>query len=186
MAVLPTVSRHPSSLMSLCRWVEQNPALKARIKPLISQKRLIYKPLNSFYQVLSSEAYTKHGLNVHGVVFDELHAQPNRQLYDVMTKGSGDARKQPLYFLITTAGTDRHSICWEVHQKAEDILAGRKRDPSFLPCHLRERMRMKIGQMRKSGRRPILHLVLPLILKNFDLPATAPSKTLLRRISSGS
>jgi len=40
--------------------VEQNPALKARIKPLISQKRLIYKPLNSFYQVLSSEAYTKH------------------------------------------------------------------------------------------------------------------------------
>jgi len=47
-------------------------------------------------------------------------------------------------------------------------------------------MRMKIGQMRKSGRRPILHLVLPLILKNFDLPATAPSKTLLRRISSGS
>jgi phage terminase large subunit-like protein len=113
--------------------VEQNPALKARIKPLISQKRLIYKPLNSFYQVLSSEAYTKHGLNVHGVVFDELHAQPNRQLYDVMTKGSGDARKQPLYFLITTAGTDRHSICWEVHQKAEDILAGRKRDPSFYP-----------------------------------------------------
>jgi phage terminase large subunit-like protein len=113
--------------------VEQNPALKARIKPLISQKRLIYKPLNSFYQVLSSEAYTKHGLNVHGVVFDELHAQPNRQLYDVMTKGSGDARKQSLYFLITTAGTDRHSICWEVHQKAEDILAGRKRDPSFYP-----------------------------------------------------
>jgi len=113
--------------------VEQNPALKARIKPLISQKRLIYKPLSSFYQVLSSEAYTKHGLNVHGVVFDELHAQPNRQLYDVMTKGSGDARKQPLYFLITTAGTDRHSICWEVHQKAEDILAGRKRDPSFYP-----------------------------------------------------
>lgn len=113
--------------------VEQNPALKARIKPLISQKRLIYKPLNSFYQVLSSEAYTKHGLNVHGVVFDELHAQPNRQLYDVMTKGSGDARKQPLYFLITTAGTDRNSICWEVHQKADDTLQGRKRDPSFYP-----------------------------------------------------
>lgn len=113
--------------------VEQNPALKARIKPRLSQKRLIYKPLHSFYQVLSSEAYSKHGLNVHGVVFDELHAQPNRKLYDVMTKGSGDARKQPLFFLITTAGTDRHSICWEVHQKADDILHGRKRDPSFYP-----------------------------------------------------
>ncbi len=113
--------------------VEQCPALKSRIKPVLSQKRLVYKPLNSFYQVLSAEAYTKHGLNVHGVVFDELHAQPNRKLYDVMLHGSGDARKQPLYFLITTAGTDRHSICWEVHQKADDILKGRKRDPTFYP-----------------------------------------------------
>ena len=113
--------------------VEQCPALKARIKPVLSQKRLVYKPLGSFYQVLSAEAYTKHGLNVHGVVFDELHAQPNRNLYDVMLHGSVDARKQPLYFLITTAGTDRHSICWEVHQKAEDILAHRKIDPTFYP-----------------------------------------------------
>ena len=113
--------------------VEQCPNLSKRIKPVLSQKRLIYKPLNSFYQVLSAEAYTKHGLNVHGVVFDELHSQPNRNLFDVMTHGSGDARKQPLYFLITTAGTDRHSICWEVHQKAEDILNGRKIDPTFYP-----------------------------------------------------
>lgn len=113
--------------------VEQCPALKQRIKPILSQKRLVYKPLNSFYQVLSAEAYTKHGLNVHGVVFDELHAQPGRQLFDVMTHGSGDARKQPLYFLITTAGNDPHSICYEVHQKAQDILAGRKIDPSFYP-----------------------------------------------------
>lgn len=113
--------------------VEQCPALKARIKPVMSQKRLVYKPLNSFYQVLSSEAYTKHGLNVHGVVFDELHSQPNRDLFDVMTHGAGDARKQPLNFIITTAGTDRNSICWEVHQKAEDILNGRKVDPTFYP-----------------------------------------------------
>jgi len=72
-------------------------------------------------------------LNIHGVVFDELHAQPNRALYDVMLHGSGDARKQPLFFQITTAGTDRNSICWEVHQKAVDILEGRKFDPSFYP-----------------------------------------------------
>ena len=83
-----------------CNMVEQCPALKKRIKPIMSQKRLVYQPLNSFYQVLSAESYTKHGLNVHGVVFDELHAQPNRALYDVMTHGSGDARKQPLFFLI--------------------------------------------------------------------------------------
>jgi len=113
--------------------VDQSPALKKRIKPVLSRKRLVYMPTGSFYQVLSSEAYTKHGFNVHGVVFDELHAQPNRQLYDVMTKGSGDARKQPLFFLITTAGTDRNSICYEVHQKAVDILRGKKKDPTFYP-----------------------------------------------------
>jgi len=54
-------------------------------------------------------------------------------LFDVMTKGSGDARTQPLFFLITTAGTDRHSVCFEQHQKAEDILQGRKIDPTFYP-----------------------------------------------------
>ena len=91
-------------------------------------------PTASFYQVLSAEAYTKHGLNVHGVIFDELHAQPNRELFDVMTMGSGDARKQPLFFLITTAGTDRHSICYEVHQKANDILRGKRVDPTFYPA----------------------------------------------------
>ena len=113
--------------------VDQCPALKKRIKPVMSVKRLVYKPTNSFYQVLSAEAYTKHGLNVHAVIFDELHSQPNRELFDVMTKGSGDARTQPLFFLITTAGTDRHSVCFEQHQKAEDILCGRKVDPTFYP-----------------------------------------------------
>lgn len=113
--------------------VDQCPALKKRIKPIMSVKRLVYKPTNSYYQVLSAEAYTKHGLNVHAVIFDELHSQPNRELFDVMTKGSGDARTQPLYFLITTAGTDRHSICFEQHQKAKDIILGRKIDPTFYP-----------------------------------------------------
>lgn len=78
--------------------VRMCPALSKRVKILASQKRLIYTPTNSFYQVLSAEAYSKHGFNIHGVVFDELHTQPNRKLFDVMTKGSGDARMQPLYF----------------------------------------------------------------------------------------
>ena len=113
--------------------VRMCPALNRRCKILASQKRIIYTPTNSFYQVLSAEAYSKHGFNIHGVVFDELHTQPNRKLFDVMTKGSGDARMQPLYFLITTAGTDTNSICYEPHQKAKDILEGRKIDPTFYP-----------------------------------------------------
>lgn len=113
--------------------IRQNPALSKRVKILTSQKRIIYQPTNSFYQVLSAEAYSKHGLNSSAVVFDELHAQPNRKLFDVMTKGAGDARTQPLFFLITTAGNDTNSICYEQHQKALDIIEGRKHDKTFYP-----------------------------------------------------
>ena len=113
--------------------VRMCPALSKRVKILDSQKRLIYQPTGSIYQVLSADVGNKHGFNTHGVVFDELHTQPNRKLFDVMTKGSGDARMQPLYFLITTAGNDTKSICYEIHQKAQDIIAGRKIDHTFYP-----------------------------------------------------
>lgn len=113
--------------------VRMSPALSKRVKILSATKRIVFQPTNSFYQVLSAEAYSKHGFNIHGVVFDELHTQPNRKLFDVMTKGSGDARTQPLYFLITTAGSDTKSICYETHQKAKDIMDGRKIDPTFYP-----------------------------------------------------
>ena len=109
------------------------PALAKRVKVLASQKRLVYLPTGSYYQVLSADVANKHGFNTHGVIFDELHTQPNRRLFDVMTKGSGDARMQPLYFLITTAGDNTNSICWEVHSKAKDILDGRKTDTTFYP-----------------------------------------------------
>lgn len=67
--------------------IRQLPASSKRVKILSSQKRIVYKPSNSFYQVLFAEAYSKHGFNISGVVFDELHTQPNRALFDVMTKG---------------------------------------------------------------------------------------------------
>lgn len=113
--------------------VRQSPALSKRIKIIPSMKRMVYAPTGSAYQVLSSDVATKHGLNVSAVIFDELHTQPNRDLYDVMTQGSGDARKQPLWMFLTTAGTDRNSICWEVHQKALDCIEGRKHDERFYP-----------------------------------------------------
>ena len=113
--------------------VRGSPALTRRVKILESQKRLVYRPSNSVYQVLSAEAYSKHGFSVSGLIFDELHTQPNRKLFDVMTKGSGDARKQPLYFLITTAGDDTHSVCYEQHKKAQALLDGSKHDATFYP-----------------------------------------------------
>src|SRR5699024_2581322 len=102
-------------------------------KILESQKKITYLPTNSSYQVLSADVANKHGFNTHGVIFDELHTQPNRKLFDVMLQGSGDARMQPLYFLITTAGNDTNSICYELHQKAIDIAEGSKIDPSSYP-----------------------------------------------------
>lgn len=113
--------------------VRMCPALAKRVKILDSMKRLVYLPMGSIYQVLSADVGNKHGFNTHGVVFDELHTQPNRKLFDVMIQGSGDARMQPLYFLITTAGDNQNSICWEVHQKALDIIEGRKHDSTFYP-----------------------------------------------------
>ena len=113
--------------------VRKCPSLAKRIKILASTKRLVYLPTNSYYQVLSSEAFTKHGFSAHGVIFDELHVQKNREFFDIMTKGSGDARTQPLFFYITTAGNNTNSVCYETHMKALDIIEGRKIDSTFYP-----------------------------------------------------
>jgi phage terminase large subunit-like protein len=113
--------------------IDNFPDLKKFVRYDKAQKRIIFKPLNSFYQVVSAESYNKDGLNAHGVIFDELHAQLDRRFFDVMMTGSGYAREQPLKFIITTAGVDRNSIGWEIHQRAEDILRGKRIEPSFYP-----------------------------------------------------
>lgn len=113
--------------------VRNNPILSNRCKIIDSQKRIVVYKTSSFYCALSADVKTKHGLNASGIIFDELHAQPNRELWDVLTLGSGAARTQPLIFAITTAGYDRNSICWEQHEYADRILKGIVDDPRFLP-----------------------------------------------------
>jgi phage terminase large subunit-like protein len=111
--------------------VNQAPALLKRAKIVESQKRIVNYSTNSFYQVLSAEAYSKHGLNAHGILFDELHTQPDRALWDVLTTSTG-ARRQPLVFVMTTAGYDRNSIGWEIHDYACKVRDGIIDDPTFL------------------------------------------------------
>ena len=113
--------------------VEMSPALMKRSKLMGATKRIVNYGNAGYYQVLSAEVGGKHGFSVSGLVFDEIHTQPNRQLYDVLTKGSSDARQNPLHFIITTAGNDGHSIAYELHTKAVDILEGRRVDPTFYP-----------------------------------------------------
>lgn len=114
--------------------VEQCGDLAGISKLVPSTKRIMFPHTNSFYRVLSSETKSKQGFNVSGLIFDELFAQQTRELFDTMTKFTGDARRQPLYFLITTAGRDRTSICYEIHCKALAVLDGSKVDPSFYPA----------------------------------------------------
>lgn len=102
----------------------QAPALLKRADIL---KNAIHVPETmSKYEALSADAYTKHGLSPHGIIFDEMHAQPNRELWDVLITGRG-ARKQPMVVVFTTAGYDRNSICWELHEHALRV----KKDPSI-------------------------------------------------------
>lgn len=110
--------------------VEANPELARRTE--VYKLSIVYPATSSTWQVLSAEAYTKHGKNAHGIVFDELHAQPNRELWDVLTTSTG-ARRQPVIVGLTTAGFDRESICWEIHEYARQVLEGIIRDDSFLP-----------------------------------------------------
>lgn len=112
----------------LVETIEQSPSLIKRVKITDSSKKIVNKETGTVLRVISAEAYTKHGLNISCCIFDELHAQPNRDLWDVMTKGAGLARRQPIWWVITTAGydPDRVSIAWEVHEKAEGILQARR------------------------------------------------------------
>ena len=82
-------------------------------------------------KVYSSDADTKHGYSFSAIIIDELHAQPNRRLWDVLTTGSDAARRQQAVIVLTTAGDDpdRKSIGWEIHEKCRRLLAWRRGEP---------------------------------------------------------
>lgn len=112
---------------AMCGMIDARPWLAKKVKQIPSQKKIILKDGSGFIKVLSAEAYSKHGYNASCVIFDELHAQPNRALWDIMTFGAGSARLQPVWIVLTTAGDDpdRHSIGWEIHEQCRKILAAR-------------------------------------------------------------
>jgi len=115
--------------MSFGMFYEGNPFEPLGLKPYV---RSIVRPdKHQKVEVRSAKARTKHGPNAHCVIFDELHAQPDRELWDATTTGVA-ARRQPLVAAFTTAGWDRNSICWEQHEYARRIAEGIFDDPRFL------------------------------------------------------
>jgi phage terminase large subunit-like protein len=112
--------------------VRNDPYLLAQCDIVDSQKRIVHRPSGSFYRAISAEAYSKHGFNASMVVYDELHAAPTRELYDVLSTSMG-ARVNPLMLVISTAGYDRHSILWELYSHGVRVREDPDLDPSFLP-----------------------------------------------------
>ena len=113
---------------------------RGELKIVKSQKRIEYRQrvkaengalrwVNvGLMQVMSAEAFSKHGYKPSCVIFDELHAQPNRDMWDVMTGAAGSAHDQPVWIVLTTAGDDpdRKSIGWEIHERAAAIRDARQ------------------------------------------------------------
>lgn len=109
-----------------------NDALDKQCRVYATFKSIEY-PNGVVYKALSADADTKHGFNTHFVVVDELHAQPKRDLVDVLITSTG-SRRQPLVWYITTADFARESICNEKYDYACKVRDGIIDDPSFLPA----------------------------------------------------
>jgi len=120
--------------MAASAMVRNSAKMSRHLKCLDSRKRIVYHKTKSFLQVLSSESYTKHGLSPSCVIVDEIHAQPNDELFNTLTAGTDYARKQQVVLIITTAGIfDKNSIWWRLRTKAQQVKAGIVEDPRFLP-----------------------------------------------------
>ena len=106
-------------------------SLKKRAKIIKSQKRIIYG--DSFLRAIPANEGGAHGQDAHLIIGDELHVWPGRDFYDTLHTGT-TGRDQPLEIYITTAGYDRHSICYEVYNYARQVRDGQLEDPTFLPA----------------------------------------------------
>ena len=107
-----------------------SPPLSRMIQHWKSSDTLTIQATASKFQPLGADADTMDGLNVHGALIDELHAHPTRKVVDVLETGTG-ARRQPLTVYITTAGYDRKSVCWELHEYSRQVLEGTIQDDTW-------------------------------------------------------
>lgn len=110
------------------RMVELSPILSSRLTVIDSKKRIIDERTNSYYQVIAADAGGNLGQNPHGILFDEVLTQPNRELWDALKTGMG-ARAQPLMIAATTAGTTGAEFCLEEHEFSAQVFADKTLDP---------------------------------------------------------
>ena len=112
------------------RMVDKSPELSKLLKVNRSTKNIAFAQTESYYRALSSEAHGSEGLNAHCIIVDELHAWSGTAFWDSL-KFAGAARSQPLRLVITTAGNDQQSVCWQQHEYARQVIEGTVRDLRF-------------------------------------------------------
>ena len=112
--------------------IARNPELAKRARCYRTFKSIEFYDGDCVFKALSADADTKHGLNAHLVINDELHVQKNRDLVDTLETSTA-SRRQPMIIHITTAGFDKHSICYEKYSYAQKIRDGAIDDPKFFP-----------------------------------------------------
>jgi len=102
-----------------------------RLRFVNSKKMILYPANAGKFAALSAEATLHEGINASLILFDELHVQKTRVLWDTLA-GSQIAREQPLFLSMSTAGVyDPLCIGWEEWQRGQQIREGSAFDPSF-------------------------------------------------------
>ena len=116
------------------RMVKKSPALLKRIKPLVAE--LSAEDFNNgSFKPLASDSDTLDGLNVHCVLMDEIHQWKNgKALYDIMADGTS-ARRQPLVYITSTAGTIREDIYDAKYDEAERVINGLEDENGYKDIH---------------------------------------------------
>ena len=112
--------------------VRSSPFLSSRLEVVESRNTIVDRKTFSRYTVMSSESHRAEGINAHAVLFDELHSQKDRRLFDAL-KYAGASRANPYFISISTAGYDRSpgAVWWEQWQYCERVAADPKIDPAF-------------------------------------------------------
>ncbi len=126
-----TEKEQAGEVFKVCKaLVENSPLLSADLE--VHANSIFYREIGGVIMVMSSKASSKHGANLHMVAYDEIHAANSRELYDVLTIGSGAARRQPLELICSTAGENLASIGYELWEMGKNLVNGVIENPEHL------------------------------------------------------
>lgn len=111
------------------KMVRMSPTLSSILE--VQKYVILYPKTQSIYKCIAAEAGAAHGMNLHAAIYDELHTIEDSEMYDVL-KSSMGARRQPMILSFTTAGTNKNSFCYTMHEYAINVKKGMRHDPRFL------------------------------------------------------